>query len=118
SAVAVLFSSLAAYRRIRSLARLGFGALVLIPLLMFISSVPAMAGMASFGRFALAGAGPGLGALAATMGWFAVLAALFVMLVSAAAANALTFPHGRSSSRTKFFLSLLVLGVFGAFLTN
>jgi len=120
SAVAVLFSSLAAYRRIRSLARLGFGALVLIPLLMFISSAPAMISMrpSPFGGLGFGGGGPGLGALAATMGWFAVLAALFVMLVSAAAANALTFPHGRSSSRTKFFLSLLVLAVFGAFLTT
>ena len=117
SAVAVLFSSLAAYRRIRSLARLGFGALVLIPLLMFISGAPAMWTFRSYGPVAFRGAGPGLGALAATMGWFAVLAALFVMLVSAAAANALTFPHGRSSSRTKFFLSLLVVGLFGAFLT-
>ncbi|MCK4374217.1 MAG: hypothetical protein KAX19_02775, partial [Candidatus Brocadiae bacterium] len=118
-AVAVFFGALTAYRRLRLLAVLGFGGLMLVGVLIPLGMAPLMVAMVTFGApfwgpFGAVRGGIATGSLLASLGWSTVLAVLLVMLLTASAANSLTFPQNRSSARTKFVALLIVAALFGS----
>ncbi len=118
-AVAVFFGALTAYRRLRLLAVLGFGGLMLAGLLIPLGMAPLVVAVMTFGGafggpFGAVRGGIATRSLLVSLGWSTVLAALLVMLLTASAANSLTFPQNRSSARTKFVALLIVVALFGS----
>lgn len=110
SAVGICFASLGAYERIRTLVKWGFlGLLALWVLSLTIGALPGFFWL-YYSPFGVSPESVETPALVSSLVLMALFSLLAVLFLTAIAANALTFPHNRSSVRTKW----MALGVVAA----